>query len=282
MKLGFCIVLSLLFVNSYGQINKFEGSLLIKNKVFNQYFLEIDIDSNYNLVGQSTLKTKTDSFVYPIEGSFDPKNNNIFYKELDNNNRSDDCPIYVQARVSHLMADFYVLAGLYVAQHSSRCDPGHINIINRNFKFNLYNKKADVISGATNDSVNQLVLSNLLNQSVAIEKKFQDVTAADKISIKTHKANFTIKIYDQLRIDKDKVRIVFNNKKISDIELKAKSNDYQLVLNKGINLLKIEALDEGQIPMNTSKFEVLTTENQLFYTNLLYKGQTADYLIYYE
>jgi hypothetical protein len=139
-----------------------------------------------------------------------------------------------------------------------------------------------VVSGITNDSVNQLVLSNLLNQSVAIEKKFQDVTAADKISIKTRKANFTIKIYDQLRIDKDKVRIIFNNKKISDIELKAKSSDYQLVLNKGINSLKIEALDEGQIPMNTSKFEVLTAENQTFYTNLLYKGQTADYLLYYE
>lgn len=282
MKLRFCIVLSLLCVNSFGQINKFEGSLLIKNKAFNQYSLEIDIDSNYHLVGQSTLKTKTDSFVYNIEGSFDPKNNNIFYKELDNNNRSDDCPIYVQAHVSHLMGDFYVIAGLYVAQNSSQCDPGHINIINRNFKFNLYNKKADVISGTINDSINQLILSNLLNQSIAVEKKFQDVTAADKISIKTHKANFTIKIYDQLRIDKDKVRIIFNNKKISDIELKAKSNDYQLVLNKGPNLLKIEALDEGQIPMNTSKFEVLTDENQMFYTNLLYKGQTADYLIYYE
>jgi len=282
MKFGLCFFLFILFFKSNGQVNKFEGSLLIKNKIFNQYFLEIDIDSNYNLVGQSIMKTKTGSFSYPIEGSFDPKNNNIFYRELDNNNRSDDCPIYVQARVSHLMADFYVIAGLYVSQNSSRCDSGHINIINRNFKFNLYNKKIDVISEATNDSINEVALANLLKQSIEIEKKFQDVTASDKISIKTHHENFTIKIYDQLRIDKDKIRIVFNNKKIGDIELKAKSYDSQLILNKGVNYLNIEALDEGQIPMNTSKFEILTAEKKTFYTNLLYKGQTAEYLIYYE
>ena len=121
-----------------------------------------------------------------------------------------------------------------------------------------------------------------MKQSIEIEKKFQDVTASDKISIKTHHENFTIKIYDQLRIDKDKIRIVFNNKKIGDIELKAKSYDSQLILNKGVNYLNIEALDEGQIPMNTSKFEILTAEKKTFYTNLLYKGQTAEYLIYYE
>jgi hypothetical protein len=263
------------------QKNSFEGNLLLSKTQVIPYTLEIEIDSTYAVFGHSVHGNERSSLSYFIEGKFDPSNNSIFYKELDNNAIHDDCPVFVQARVSHLIQDIYVIAGVYVSSESSNCAPGHINVLNRNFKFNLYNKVA-AENDVQNDSLNRLALNKILQKNVDETKKFKDVTAEEDVEIRSTYEEIDLKIYDQLKIDRDKVRIRFNNKLIKELELTAATQDFKLQLQKGLNTLEIEAVNEGSIPMNTSKFEVITKENSMYYTNLLRTGQKATYLIKYE
>ncbi len=275
------IIFSFFSFLALAQHNSFEGSLRLKNNVDVSYSLEINIDSNYLVTGMSQVKTKTGDFNYLIEGNFDPETNFIYFKEEKTTLSEKDCPIFVQARISHLMQDIYVIAGIYSSQDSHLCGSGHINLVNRNFKFNLYNKKV-VILPIENDSSNQAIMTTLLNQKVEEEKKFIDVTEKDNIEIKTKNSIIKMKIYDQMRIDQDKIRVYFNGKPITEMVLTERKAEFKAYAKKGENTLQVEALNEGYSPMNTSKFEIITDEKTYFFTNLLKQGQKAIYIITYE
>ena len=269
-----------LFYNQYifSQNNYFEGNLLLKDNKTTPYILDINIDSLYHVYGYSEIgispKTR-----YAIEGHFDPKTNFIFYKEQNFENSKINCPIYVQARISHLIQDIYVIAGLFISQDSNRCGNGHINVINHNFKFNPISSHPTTIE---NDSLNQIALQDILHKNIDAEKKYIDVTASDHVDIYLSQPQFTLKIYDLLKIDRDKVRIIFNKKVVSELELTAELKEFYLQANKGANTLEIIALNEGTIPTNTSKLEIISRTKTEYFTNLLYKSQKSTYTIFYE
>lgn len=264
---------------SFGQQNYFEGVLRLKDNKDVPYKLFLDIDSNYEITGMSEIYVNSTLLKYPIEGKFNPENNHIFFRELSTNQNKSNCPIYAQARVSHLIQDIFVIAGLYTSQNSVICGlDGHINVVNRNFKFNLYNKSISMIS----DSLHQEILTKQLLKNVVEEKKYKDVTANSQISLQTNKKEISIKIFDQLKIDGDKVRVTFNKTILKDVSLRAIPDTFSLLCKKGINVLTIEALNEGSIALNTSKFELLLGETNQYFTNILKAGQKATYQILYE
>lgn len=273
----FCFCL--FFSSLLAQKNSFEGQLLLKNNSIVPYSLDISIDSSYGVSGYSYFGHKNNMTRSYVEGLFNPDDNSLFLQEIEATpNLPSWCPIFIQGRVSHLINDIFVIAGLFVSKDRARCGTGHINVVNRNFKFNLYQRLSSNIA-IQNDSLNTLALKNLLEKNLTEEIKFQSVSAGDLNEISTSKKSIILRVYDQMKIDKDKVKITFNSQVIDNLELTGEKQEYRLTAKNGQNTLSIEAINEGTIPMNTSKMEVVCEEKTYFFINKIYKNQKTSYVI---
>ena len=276
ISLSFSLLISVLS----GQKNNFVGHLLLNNNQVIPYSLDLSIDSNYAVFGRSFFGPEGSAKTSDIEGQFNPEDNSIFLKELNVDGDAKTCPIFIQARVSHLINNIFVIAGIYRSSDSLNCGIGHINVVNRNFSFKLY-KKPEPKSIATieNDSLNHLALKTMLEKNLYDDVKFLPVTAKDISKIATSSKSIKIRVYDQMKIDQDMVKIIFNKQTIDDIELTGKKQEFTLNAHQGENILTIQAINEGTIPMNTSKMEVECGEKTHYFINKIYKGQKTTYVI---
>lgn len=283
MRLRFTLAFCLISFPFFSQNNVFEGSLLLPDKTEVPYTLTLNIDSNYAVSGSSIILSGKNKIYHTLEGSYAPESNTLFFKEFPTT-RLKSCPLFAQVRISYLMADIYVIAGLYESQDSGRCgSTGHINVICRNFVPPVYPKiKNNPPSTIQNDSILSAELSKLLKTNIEEEKKYTTVTSENQIDMTTSSPNIVLRIYDQQKIDRDKVHIIFNSKTIDVLELTADFAEYKITAKKGRNILEIEAVNEGRIAMNTSRFEILIGGKTKYFTNLLQKGEKAKYYINYE
>lgn len=274
------ILISQLFYLSplISQTNDFNGSIMYSKKLKKEASLSIHIDSAYNVSGTLTRSDLNKELKNKVIGKFDPSDNSIFIKEIRSNENT--CPIYINGWVKNLFDNIFVIAGIYQSSNSKFCDSGHVNLINRNFKFNLYNKS--VVHQELNDSLTFLTLQTALNSKIEKEKVFKTVSSNDKISLSIDKDTFVLKIYDNLRIDGDKVKITLNDIVVANnLDINSKASEYILVAKLGINTIQITAISEGSIPMNTSKVELYNYKIHEFYENKLLKNQKSTYIIHY-
>jgi hypothetical protein len=260
---------SFIFIGSLlSQSNEFEGSIMYSDKKNLLSSLDIFIDSSYQVTGSLTRMIGAKKMNHTIEGKFNHEDNSI-------------CPIYINGYVKHLMENFYVIAGVFQSSNTTFCDSGHVNLVNRNFKFNLYNR-VEKSSQLDDSAVMQNLMSGLKSKMDA-DKIFIPVTSQDKISLSIDKDTFILKIYDNLRIDGDKVKIIFNDAVVvNNLSIVAKPFEYILKAKKGKNILTIKAISEGSIPMNTSKVELYNYRLHEYFENKLLKDQQSTYIINYE
>lgn len=266
-------------ISSFSQSNTFEGSIMYGEKKNLSASLELYIDTNYIVTGRLKRIIGKQLFNNTIEGKFNYEDNSIFIKEAKTN--ANTCPIYLNGYIKHLMDNIYIIAGVFKSTNIMYCDSGHVNLVNRDFLFNYYNRSR--ATAQLNDEKAMQSLMSGLKTKIEADKVFVPVTSADKVNLTIDKDSIVLKIYDNLRIDGDKVKIVFNDKIIANNHLiTGKFSEFILIARKGKNILNINAISEGSIPMNTSKVELYNYKIHQFYENKLLKNQQSTYIINYE
>lgn len=266
-------------ISSFSQSNTFEGSIMYGEKKNLSASLELYIDTNYIVTGRLKRIIGKQLFNNTIEGKFNYEDNSIFIKEAKTN--ANTCPIYLNGYIKHLMDNIYIIAGVFKSTNIMYCDSGHVNLVNRDFLFNYYNRSR--ATAQLNDEKAMQSLMSGLKTKIEADKVFVPVTSADKVNLTIDKDSIVLKIYDNLRIDGDKVKIVFNDKIIANNHLiTGKFSEFILIARKGKNTLNINAISEGSIPMNTSKVELYNYKIHQFYENKLFKNQQSTYIINYE
>lgn len=260
------------------QQNRFEGSIMYEEKSPKSCSMDIAIDSSYQVSGNLLRQIPGGESNHFISGEFNSDDKTIYLREYALNKK--DCPIFFQGKVYHLIEDIYTIVGLFKSLDSARCPSGHINVICRNFKFNLYPKKEVKQEIAMSDEQQTAILTKLLSKKLETEANFLQVRANDVIQIKAGEDTLYLKIYDNQKVDGDRVKIVFNEKVVIDnFALSDEHSVFKLLPQKGANLLKIIALNEGKIALNTSKVELYNKTIHEYFINVLYKNQHTQYEI---
>lgn len=260
------------------ETNTFSGSLLLADHSIVPFVLELNIDSSFGISGFSYLG-KEQRVKHMVEGSFSPEDHSIYIKELPRERIKDKCLIYIQGRIGQPVHGIFVIAGLFRSQDSAQCSGGHINVFTRQF---IHPPRLFVPRFFTQDSTISLPIQSLLSQRIIDDTKFLPVSPLDAPVLKSNTDRLVLWVYDQLKIDKDRIQIRLNNTKIDNLELTANKKHYSLLLKKGVNSLSFIALNEGEIPSNTSKLEILLGSSHYFFSNILYTGQTIQYTVLYE
>jgi len=274
--LFFCLLASCVnFV--FGQKNDFQGSIMYGDKKILKCELSLSIDSSYQVSGFLNREMEENTVSHMISGDFNPDDTTIYLREYASS--KSGCAIFFQGKVYHLIGDIYTIVGIFKSLDSINCPKGHINVICRNFKFNLYpkeDKKTPILS----EKEEVAILSNLLTNKIQNEANFIQVRENDKVEINAGADTVFLKIYDNQKIDGDRVRIEFNETVVTDnYMLTDEKSIFKLVPRKGKNILKIIALNEGRVALNTSKVEFYNRHIHEYYINVLYKNQHTQYEI---
>lgn len=266
------------FQSFFGQKNLFEGSVMYGDKKNLKCELDIKIDSSYQVSGNLSREIGGTTVNHMITGDFNPEDKTIYFREYARS--KSDCAIFFQGKVYYLIQDIYTIAGIFKSLDSARCSTGHINVICRNFKFNLYPKEEEKKPLVISEKDQEAILNSLLSQKIKKEANFIQVRENDKIEINAGSDTLYLKIYDNQKVDGDRVKIEFNETVVSDNYLLTEEKTiFKLLPSKGKNILKIIALNEGRIALNTSKVELYNRAIHEYYINVLYKNQHTQYEI---
>lgn len=256
------------------QKNNFKGSILYNDKKNKPCKLNIYIDSNYTLAGKLFREEKDKMVEHFITGDFDPNTQHVYFREYAIS--KSDCPIFFQGKISHIIQKIYAIAGLFQSQDSQRCSNGHLNVISENFNLNLYSAKKTVIQ--LSEKEEEKILSQILAKKTEKEQNFIQVKHDEKVNLQTSGDSIVIKVYDNQKVDGDRIKIVFNNTVVLDnFPLSNDQKTISVKPSKGKNLLKIYAVSEGRISMNTSKVEIYNHRFHEYFINVLQKNQFSTY-----
>jgi hypothetical protein len=260
-----------------GQKNDFQGSIMYSDKKNLNCEVQISIDSSYQVTGNLSRDENNKTVNHMITGDFNPEYKTIYLREYARS--KSDCAIFFQGKVYFLLENIYTIAGIFKSLDSQNCPSGHINVICRDFKFNLYpkeEKKPIMLS----EKDEEAILTNLLSQKIKKEANFIQVRENDKVEINAGADTLYLKIYDNQKVDGDRVQIVFNeNVVIDNFLLTDEKVVFKVLPQAGKNILKIVALNEGRIALNTSKVEIYNRQIHEYYINVLYKSQHTQYEI---
>jgi hypothetical protein len=260
-----------------GQKNDFQGSIMYSDKKNLNCEVQISIDSSYQVTGNLSRDENNKTVNHMITGDFNPEDKTIYLREYARS--KSDCAIFFQGKVYFLLENIYTIAGIFKSLDSQNCPSGHINVICRDFKFNLYpkeEKKPTLLS----EKDEEAILTNLLSQKIKKEANFIQVRENDKVEINAGADTLYLKIYDNQKVDGDRVKIVFNETVVIDnFLLTDEKVVFKIVPQAGKNILKIVALNEGRIALNTSKVELYNEQIHEYYINVLYKSQHTQYEI---
>ncbi len=260
-----------------GQKNDFQGSIMYSDKKNLNCEVQISIDSSYQVTGNLSRDENNKTVNHMITGDFNPEDKTIYLREYARS--KSDCAIFFQGKVYFLLENIYTIAGIFKSLDSQNCPSGHINVICRDFKFNLYPKEEKKpIKLSEKDE--EAILTNLLSQKIKKEANFIQVRENDKVEINAGADTLYLKIYDNQKVDGDRVQIVFNeNVVIDNFLLTDEKVVFKVLPQAGKNILKIVALNEGRIALNTSKVEIYNRQIHEYYINVLYKSQHTQYEI---
>lgn len=275
-RLIFILFITVFHLLCKGQKNDFLGSIMYNDKKNRPCEMFIHIDSFYQVSGTIQRDIDGQTVSHAINGEFNPTDVTIYLREYALN--KSDCPIFFQGKVFYLLQNIYSIAGIFKSIDSITCPSGHINVICRDFKFNLYPKqeKKQVLT----EKEEEVILTNLLSQKIKNEVNFIQVRENDKVQIQAGADTLFLKIYDNQKVDGDRVRIEFNNIVVTEnFPLSEEKSIFKLLPKKGVNILKIRALNEGRIALNTSKVEIYNHTLHEYFINILNKNQFIQYEI---
>lgn len=97
----------------------------------------------------------------------------------------------------------------------------------------------------------------------ALAEVKKELIVVDQKEIKLSKPVVKIKVWDNNQEDGDLVNLYLNGRLLrSGIEVSRKGEVFELELSSGLNLIEVEAINEGRVSPNTSAISVFTENDQ--------------------
>jgi len=284
--------LTLIFVLSACKVavaqneQEYLGLLKINDSSFISYRINLKVLEDNSVVGYSVTDMggahETKSYV---EGSYDPKEKSIFFKEYGIEYTKSDittydfCYVHFTGKLKNANGQ-QVLEGPFLGKYSDgvACINGDVMLKNMS-KIEKIVKKVDrkiQRSKKLTDSIKENVsLSNLVDlQGLNVLK------ANEKTTVFAKESKLKLSLWDAGKLDGDKISVFFNGKNIvNNYQIDKKLKTVSLQLKKGENILKFRADNLGEIAPNTAKIELAIGSKVIDLLSNLKKGEFTTVVI---
>lgn len=262
------------------------GLLKINDSSFISYRINFKVLKDNSLVGYSVTDMggahETKSYV---EGSYDPKEKTVFFKEYGIEYTKSDitsydfCYVHFTGKLKDADGQ-QVLEGPFLGKYNDgvACINGDVMLKNMS-KIEKIVKKVDrkiQRSKKLTDSIKESVsLSNLVDlQGLNVLK------ANEKTTVFAKESKVKVSLWDAGKLDGDKISVFFNGKNIiNNYQIEKKLKTISLQLKKGENILKFRADNLGEIAPNTAKIELAIGSKVIDLLSNLKKGEFTTVVI---
>jgi hypothetical protein len=256
---------------------KFVGLLNVGSKESYSYQIAYKIDEKNNVSGYSiTDANKPNETKCMISGKIDSKNNTISfveYKILETKSKipqKDMCFLQVTARFKNMMSA-QLISGKFIGKYSTgiKCSEGKVNLVSQSSVLKIV------------DTLYKMKLDTTKKELAQIQKELPQIIQKkdnDKTTLKLNADTIILKIWDEDKIDNDKIKILINNKSVKE-SLTLSKDEYVVKIKNSESITSIEiiALNEGYLPPNTSRLLLLDGPKKHLFVNTLTKYQSLQY-----
>lgn len=255
------------------KLNGLDNQIISYRLVFQELNGEIKGYSVTNLSGEHETKNLIEGTYSYITKKFTFKETNIVYTKSP---VTKDAFCYInfsgevklQNENSKLEGNFQ---GLF--NNKEKCINGTIVLIGSGKIYKSLGKidkklqKTKKLTAAEKEKYNPIVAMDSLKMST--------LNKDENLSVFWKSSKFVLELYDQGKVDGDKVRILQNNKIILDNHQIAKQRKrIEIELKEGDNVFTILALNEGDIAPNTAVIELKDGEQNFVLFGNLKKGES--------
>lgn len=278
MKTFLILISSFVYSFSFSQNSeKYVGIINVGLKESYSYQIHYKIDENNNISGYSiTDVKKPNETKCMISGKIDPKNNRISfveYKILETKSKipqKDMCFLQVTAKFKNMMGAL-LISGKFIGKYSTgvKCSEGKVNLVSQ----------ASVMKVV--DTLYKMKLDTTKKEIAQLQKELPQIFQKkdnDKTTLKLNSDTIILKIWDEDKIDNDKIKILINNKPVKE-SLTLSKDEFVVKIKNSENITSIEiiALNEGYLPPNTSRLLLLDGQKKHLFVNTLTKYQSLFY-----
>jgi hypothetical protein len=256
---------------------KYVGIINVGLKESYSYQITYKIDDKNNLTGYSiTDDNKPNETKCMISGKLDPKNKTISfveYKILETKSKTPQnemCFLHVTAKFKTMMGA-NLISGKFIGKYSTgvKCSEGKVNLVSQ----------ASVMKVV--DTLYKMKLDTSKKEVVQLQKEMPQIFQKkdnDKTTLKLNSDTIILKIWDEDKIDNDKIKILINNKPVKE-SLTLSKEEYVVKIKNSENITSIEiiALNEGYLPPNTSRLLLIDGQKKHLFVNTLTKYQSLFY-----
>jgi hypothetical protein len=279
-KKGSWIMSLFLFIMSSGYAQSsisYEGIIHVSKKESYPYLLKIKLDTiKQSFVGYSIFNmNKSDETKSLLTGQF--KDKRVEFKEYkvmftrSKQGLDNMCYIHFSGEQKKLLGNDMIV-GKFVGYYNNgkKCGEGTINFLNKekaNERLDSFfrNKKDDSI-------VSKSDLKSFID-GVPITKKDNEETT---LIWKSDSLKFII--WDNDKVDNDKVRLFINGKIVKDLNLTQTSYEYVRAFTEDV-IIEIIALNNGFFPPNTSRILFLDHTDKFYFSNSLNENSSIQFKI---
>ena len=255
----------------------FEGIMHIGKKESYPYVLKLKMDSIKNsFVGYSIFNpNKVDETKSLLTGKIKDKRLEFKeYKVISTKSKQgldNMCYIHFFGEQKKLLGNDMIV-GKFVGYYNNgkKCGEGTINFLNKekaNERLDSFfrNKKDDSI-------VSKSDIKSFI-QGVPITKKDNEETT---LVWKSDSLKFII--WDNDKVDNDKVRLVINGKMVKELNLTQTSYEYVRAFTEDV-IIEIIALNNGFFPPNTSRILFLDHTDKFYFSNSLNENSSLRFKV---
>jgi len=291
--LGFTLGLFLLLNLKLYSNNEYIGTIITSDSRSISYSINFKIDSFNHIKGYTISNIGSqDETKSLLSGSLNPKSGVIQfveYKVLSTKSKvslNDMCFIQFNGKLNKIK-DNKIIVGKYIGYYPNKrkCSEGSINLVSKENAISALSKLKEELSKDTNLLTKNKIDPSVQTELKSIKNEFPDKVVVNnngsetKISWKSDTVVF--KLWDQDRVDNDRVKIVLNDEVYrKDVKL-SDENSYTLVIPFKGKIMKIEfiAINEGFFPPNTSKILFIDMNKKYYYQNNLNEKKSTIYNI---
>lgn len=275
----FLLVISI-FINTifYSQNSeKFVGILNVGSKESYTYQITYKIDEKNNLTGYSiTDANKPNETKCMISGKLDPNKKTITfveYKILETKSKiplKEMCFLHVTGKFKTMMGA-NLISGKFIGKYltGKNCSEGKVNLVSQ----------ASVMKVV--DTIYKMKLDTSKKEVAQLQKELPQIFQKkdnDKTTLKLNSDTIVLKIWDEDKIDNDKIKILINNKPVKE-SLTLSKDEYVVKIKNSESITSIEviAINEGYLPPNTSRLLLIDGQKKHLFVNTLSKYQSLYY-----
>ncbi len=268
---------------SYSQSNPFEMSGELRGEGLRPipYTVKLWSDDQGFLYGNSWTKTETQGMIVSkLYGRLNADDSTISFREIGNEIQNEPhdsvrfCFIHVENQKIVYKNENLILNGKFKGLFSTKdlCARGELILVGKRNQF-------DAFLGVEDSTSQQVIELPKVNVQPSDEGPLQ---SGDVLKLEVSTNTLYLSIWDAFDEDYDLVRITLNEVLVEDsVAIFNKRKKMSLELTEGVNLLRIEALNEGVTPPNTMNAIIAEgTVHEHEIVTKLRKGQFVELLLY--